>query len=122
MESNRIGFLTEGMIFSDSKFIEETDLDTYWHIGQLGVMAPPILVAFIEQTIVNFLIQVQGPAFETICVETNIKYLKPAHINEKIHCNIHLKFIDEDKLFFDVAVLDDLHEEVSIGAQERQVI
>ena len=122
MKNHYIGSLSEGMLFSDEKTVNETDLDTYWHIGQLGVLATPILIAFIEQTIVKFLSDIHGPSFETICLETNIKHLRPAGIGEKIRCNIHLKYIDDNMLFFDAAVLNQNSEEIGIGAQERQII
>lgn len=122
MKTHRIDALVEGMLFSDEKIIQKVDLDTYWHIGQLDVLATPILIAFIEQTIVKFISQLQGPSFETICIETNIKHLRPATVGEKIHCNIHLKYIDDGKLFFDAAVLNDNKEEIGIGALERQVV
>lgn len=122
MKTHHIDSLSEGMLFSDEKIIQETDLDTYWHIGQLGVLATPILIAFIEQTIVKFLSDIQGPAFETICLETNMKHIRPANVGEKIHCNVHVKYIDGNMLFFDVAVLNEHNEEIGIGAQERQII
>lgn len=122
MQNNLFDSLVEGMLFSDKKIIQESDLDSYWQIGQLSVLATPILIAFVEQTIVKFLLQCEGPSFETISLETNIKHVKPALQGENIHCNIHLKYIDGDKLFFDAAVLNDNKEDIAVGAQERQII
>ncbi|MBN2167293.1 MAG: hypothetical protein JW717_13535 [Marinilabiliaceae bacterium] len=122
MKTNRIDALVEGMLFSEEMIVRNSDLDSYWHIGQLDVLATPILIAFVEQTIVKFLTQLEGPLFDTICLETNMKHIKPAHEGEKIRCNIYLKYIDEDKLFFDAAVLNYNKEEIAIGAQERQIV
>jgi predicted thioesterase len=114
--------LVEGLVFRAEKKIRDTDLDTYWGIGKLNVLATPVLLSFMEQTVISMITPYLNPSYETICSEMNVKHLQSVDLDETIHCNVHLKFIDEEKLFFDVVVLNSDHEKIGISSQERIVV
>ncbi|PZX13044.1 putative thioesterase [Breznakibacter xylanolyticus] len=114
--------LVEGIVYHEEKVISENDLDTYWGIGKLNVMATPVLIAFMEQSVIKMISPYINPEYETICFEMNVKHLQAVEKNETIICNVHLKYIDEEKLFFDVVVLNCQSEKIGIGAQERIIV
>ncbi len=114
--------LVEGILHHEDRTINEKDLDSYWGIGKLNVLATPVLISFMEQAVINMITPYLNPEYETICVEMNVKHLETAKIGDKVHCNVHLKYIDDDNLFFDVIVLNQNSKKIGIGAQERSIV
>lgn len=114
--------LVEGLRHTKAMVVKETDLDTYWGIGQRNVMAIPTLISFIEQTVGELLNPYLGNAYESVVAELNMKHERQALLDETIHCNVHLKYIDGENLFFDVSVIDEEHEELTHGAIERMIV
>ncbi|MFT3738961.1 MAG: hotdog domain-containing protein [Breznakibacter sp.] len=114
--------LVEGLRHTKTMTVNESDLDTYWGIGHRNVLAIPTLISFIEQTVAELLNPYLNHGYESIVVELNMKHERQAVLGESIHCNIHLKFIDESSLFFDVSVIDEDHEELTHGAIERMIV
>lgn len=114
--------LVEGLRHSEEMVVKESDLDTYWKIGNRMVLAIPVIIGFIEHTTGKLLLPYLDQGFESIGMELNLKHSGQAHLGEKVYCNIHLKFIDEDNLFLDISVLNKDHEEITHGAHERRIV
>lgn len=114
--------LVEGIRHTKEMVVKETDIDSYWGIGQLNVIAVPVIIGFIEQTILELLNPYIQNGYDSSSVEINLKHNRQAKQGEVIHCTIHLKFIDENNLFFDVSVIDSNKEELTHGAIERVIM
>jgi fluoroacetyl-CoA thioesterase len=122
MKPQHSASLMEGLRHTAEMVVKETDLDVYWGIGNRRVLAVPILINFIEQTTNELINPYLAVNFETIAIELNLKHMGQAVQGDLIRCNIHLKFIEDDNLFFDISVIDTEHEEVAHGAHERLII
>jgi predicted thioesterase len=114
--------LKEGIRHTREMQVKNNDLDTFWGIGNQNVLAIPILIAFIEQTCIELITPYLEPNYETMCIEMNLKHLKQVQADAFIHCNVHLKYIDKNNLFFDISVLNQDMEEISHGAHERIIV
>lgn len=114
--------LLEGLRHTAEMTVKDSDLDIYWGIGTRRTLAVPILINFIEQTTNELINPYLLAGFETISIELNLKHLGQARVGEKLRCNIHLKFIEDDNLFFDISVIDQEHEEIAHGAHERMIV
>ncbi len=114
--------LAEGLRHTEEKTVEQTDLDSYWGIGTLNVIATPVLIGFVEQTIIYLITPFLSEYQDAFCAEINLKHIKPASFRETLHCSVHLKFIDSSKLFIDVVVLNEKLEEIMLGAEEWVII
>lgn len=122
MASHHSPSLVEGLRHTNEMVVSSNDLDTFWGIGKQNILAIPILIAFIEQTCVEMINPYLDENFETMCLEMNLKHMKQVTEGDKIHCNVHLKYIDRNNLFFDISVLNTDIEEISHGAHERVII
>lgn len=114
--------LMEGIRHTREMVVSNNDLDSFWGIGNQNVLAIPILIAFIEQTCIELINPYLDVNYESMCLEMNLKHMHQVCINEKIHCNVHLKYIDKNNLFFDISVLNAQMDEISHGAHERVII
>ncbi|ASB50553.1 thioesterase family protein [Alkalitalea saponilacus] len=119
MSTNKI---EEGLRLTLEKRVDEEDLAN--RLGTSGVKAfsTSALILFIEKAVTNLIKPYLDENKETVSSEINVKHFKPVGKGELVRCMVHLKFIENNKLFFDVVVLDESLEEIAIGAHSRYVV
>ncbi len=119
MSSNQI---QEGLRLTLEKRVEADDLAINLGTSSVSALSTSALIFFMEKAVTTLIAPYLPEGMETVSSEINIKHFKPVGINKMIRCIVHLKFVDHNKLFFDVAILDEDHEEVAIGAHGRHLV
>ena len=119
MESNA---LEEGLRLTLEKRVEQSDLASTQETSHVEALSTSKLIMFIERAVATLIAPYLDEGQDTVSSEINIKHFKPVGLGGKVRCIVHLKFIDRKKLFFDIAVFDEYHEEVAIGAHSRYII
>jgi predicted thioesterase len=114
--------LVEGLQNMEEMIVNEQDLAPHYNLGDLRILSTPALIAFMERTSVKLVSDFMKPGRQTVGAEMNVRHLKAALPGEKLTCTAHLKYIDRHILFFDVAVLNQNHEEIGIGAHIRYIV
>ncbi len=114
--------LTEGLTHTLSMRVTEADIADTLGTAKVRVMSTSTLIRFMEKTVFELVKDRIPQGFASVSVEINIKHLKPIKKETLLRCNVHLKYIDNNKLFFDVAVLDQNKEQVALGAHERRIV
>jgi predicted thioesterase len=114
--------IKEGKTLTLHYQVELTDLASFIGTGKVDVLATPAMITFMEQTCVTLIEDLLPEGCDTVSVEMNVKHIGAVPIGKTIKCNAHLKYVDGKKLFFDVAVVDENHKKIGIGAHERYII
>lgn len=114
--------LKRGLSFSIEKKFTEDQLASTLNVGDVPFVSTPSLLILMEQTC-NSLLSGNLDSNETsISAEINIKHTKPVASNQEVKCAVHLKFVDDEKLFFDFVLTDKHKDVIAIGAHERIII
>lgn len=119
MSTNQI---QEGLRLTLEKRVEEDDLAIYRGTAKVAALSTSALIFFLEKAVTTLIAPYLPEGMDTVSSEINIRHFKPVGKGDLIRCIVHLKFVDQNKLFFDVAVLDENHDEVAIGAHGRYLI
>jgi len=119
MSTNQI---QEGLRLTLEKRVDADDLAINLGTANVAVLSTSALIFFMEKAVTTLIAPYLPHGMETVSSEINIRHFKPVGQGELIRCIVHLKFVDHNKLFFDVAVLDENHDEVAIGAHGRYLI
>lgn len=119
MAENKI---QEGLRHTVVKLVSKEDLASTVGTSKKESLSTTALVLFIERTISSLIEPYLEDDEASVSSEINIKHFRPAYQNEAVRCIVHLKYIDKHKLFFDVAVLNEEHNEIAIGAHSRSII
>lgn len=119
MASNQI---QEGLRLTLEKRVEASDLAKSIGTSSVAVLSTSSLIYFMEKAVTTLISPYLQEGMETVSSEINIKHFKPVGENELIRCIVHLKFVEKNKLFFDVAILDENHDEVALGAHGRYIV
>ena len=90
--------------------------------GKLDVISTIAIIKFMEDTCIDLVESKLPQGYETVSVEINTKHISPARENDVIVCTATLKYVDDRRLFFEVAVLDCDKNEIALGAQERFIV
>ncbi len=115
-------YLKKGIQHSKDFIIKKEELASFLKTGDMDYVATPSLIVFMEQVICELVHERIPPEYTSISAEINIKHLIPVSINTSITCSAHLKFIDQEKLFFDFAFFNKEKDIVAIGAHERFIV
>lgn len=114
--------LKQGMSLSLKKMITDDLIASNQNLGDSLFASTPSLLLLMEQTC-NILLNKHLPKeHTTITAEINIRHTKPIYIDETVTTSVHLKYIDDEKLFFDFVLLDDENDVIAIGAHERIIV
>lgn len=113
--------LPEGITLASQMKISKEHLASNSKRG-LEVLSTIAVIKFMEDTCIELVDTKLPQGYETVSVEINVKHIAPARENDTIICNACLKYVDERRLFFDVAVLDEEKNEIALGAQERYIV
>lgn len=114
--------IQEGLRHTVVKMVSKEDLASTVGTSKKESLSTTALVLFIERTIFSLIEPYLLEDETSVSSEINIKHFRPAYENESVRCIVHLKFVDSQKLFFDVAVFDEEHNEIAIGAHSRSII
>jgi len=119
MSTNQI---EEGLQLTLETRIDDQDLAMRIGTSAVNALSTSALILFIERAVTTLIKPYLKEEEQTVSSEINIKHFKPVGSGELLRCMIHLKFVENNKLFFDVAVLNEEHEEVAIGAHSRYIV
>lgn len=114
--------IEEGLRLTLEKRVEDTDLASRQGTARAEVLSTSKLIMFIEKAVSSLISPYLEEGQDTVSSEINIKHFKPVGLGNKVRCIVHLKYVEGRKLFFDIAVFDENHEEVAIGAHCRHII
>ncbi len=114
--------LNEGIQLTVEHVVEQAQLAASIGTGQVNVLATSAMIAIMEKTCVELIASGMPEGCDSVSAEMNVKHLNPVKEGDTILCKAHLKFIDVNKLFFDVVVLDAHNNTIGIGAHERFVV
>ncbi len=114
--------LEEGLRLTLEKRVEREDMASSLETSTVQALSTSSLILFIEKAVANLIGPYLNDDDETVSTAINIKHFKPVGLGHKVRCIVHLKFIEKKKLFFDIAIFDENHEEIAIGAHSRYII
>ncbi|MCW3787031.1 thioesterase family protein [Plebeiibacterium sediminum] len=115
-------YLKQGIHHSKEFIIKREELASFLKTGDMDFVATPSLIVFMEQVVCELVHERIPPEYTSISAEINIKHLIPVNIDSTITCSAHLKFVDQEKLFFDFAFFNNEKDIVAIGAHERFIV
>ena len=114
--------LKPGLHLSHKFIIEEKDLASALKTGDVPYVATPSLIILMEKVICDMLHERLGDQYTSVSAEINIKHILPLQTGEEVTCSVHLKFAEENKLFFDFAFFNVEEDIAAIGAHERIIV
>ncbi|HKL72016.1 MAG TPA: hotdog domain-containing protein [Marinilabiliaceae bacterium] len=114
--------IQEGLRHTVVKLVTKEDLASTVGTSKKESLSTTALVLFIERTISSLIEPYLMEDEASVTSEINVKHFRPAHIHESVRCIVHLKFVEGHKLFFDVAVFNEQHNEIAIGAHSRSIV
>ncbi|GAO30285.1 thioesterase family protein [Geofilum rubicundum] len=114
--------LEEGLRLTLEKRVEPEDLASTLETSSVQALSTSSLILIIEKAVANLIGPYLKEDEETVSTAINIKHFKPVGLGHKVRCIVHLKYIENKKLFFDIAIFNENHEELAIGAHSRYII
>ena len=114
--------LAEGTIYEKKFKIKNSDLASSMGTAHIELMSTSSLIAYLEQCCAEMVDDYLLEGLVTVSAEINLKHLYPVKTGEVIYCKAILKFIDTNKLFFDIAVTNEKDISIGIGAHERYIV
>jgi len=97
----------EGTSIVNETKVTENDTALKMGSGNLEVYATPAMIALMENTAKNLIIDELPDGYTTVGIEINVKHIKASPVGANIKCNAVLINADGKKLFFDVEASDD---------------
>ena len=119
MPTNKI---EEGLRLTLEKRVEQKELAIIMQTSKVDALSTSALIHFLEKAVTTLLAPYIPETHEAVSTEINIRHLKPVGLGELIRCIVHLKFIEDKRLFFDIVILNENHEEVARGAHCRYIV
>ncbi len=114
--------LKPGLHLSKKYSISEKDLASTLQTGDVPYAATPSLIIIMEKVICEMLQERLNEAYTTVSAEINVKHMLSLLKGEQATCSVHLKFVEDSKLFFDFAIFNLNEDVVAIGAHERVIV
>ncbi len=102
--------------------VNEKELASSLFHNDINYITTSSLILRMEQTTIELLKEKLPEDMISISVEINAKHILKAKLNEELTCSVHLKFAEDNKLFFDFAFFNKGKELIAIGAHERKII
>ncbi|TLX78274.1 hypothetical protein E9993_00930 [Labilibacter sediminis] len=115
-------YLKPGLHISEKHIVKNEELATSLNTGDIPYVATPSLIILMEQVICNYIHKRIPAEYTSVSAEINIKHLMTVEEHKEITCSVHLKFAEEQKLFFDFAIFNEDEDIVAIGAHERIIV
>ncbi|MCU4165365.1 thioesterase family protein [Carboxylicivirga caseinilyticus] len=114
--------LNEGSFFEKEIKVSDKDLATKLGTAHIELVSTSSLIAYLEQCCAEMTDEYLLDGLVTVSAEVNFKHLHPVKTGETIYCRSILKFIDTNKLFFDIVVTNSKEISIGIGAHERYIV
>ncbi|WP_430809942.1 MULTISPECIES: thioesterase family protein [unclassified Carboxylicivirga] len=114
--------LSVGSQIEKDIIVQKSDLATSLKTGQVPFISTAAIIVYMEQCCVELIHPSLPIGYDTVSTEMNVRHLHPAQAGETLICRAHLKFLEDKKLFFDVAMLNKKGESIGIGAHERYIV
>ncbi len=102
--------------------VQQEELASSLFQNDIEYITTSSLLLRMEQTTVDMLKEKLPEDMITISVEINAKHILKAKLYDELICSIHLKFAEDNKLFFDFAFFNSDKEIIAIGAHERKIV
>lgn len=112
----------EGTVLEKKFEVEANHLASQMGTSHFELLSTAAMIAYLEKCCVDLIQDFLHEGLATVSAEVNVKHLYPVKLGEIVFCKAILKFIDGNKLFFDVAVLNEKGISVGIGAHERYIV
>ncbi len=112
----------EGIALEKKFQVKGDHLASHLGTGKFKLLSTASMIAYLEICCVELIEEYLLDGLDTVSAEINVKHLFPVKEGEFIHCKAILKFIDNNKLFFDIAVINDKGISIGIGAHERYIV
>lgn len=97
----------EGTSIIKELIVTESDTALKLGSGDLEVYATPAMIALMENTAKNLVMNELPSGYTTVGIEMNVKHIKASPVGANIKCNAVLIKADGKKLFFDIEANDD---------------
>lgn len=115
-------YLKPGLHISEKHTVKLAELASSLKTGDIPFIATPSLIILMEQVICKLIHERIPPEYTTVSAEINIKHMLSIAEGSEVTCSIHLKFAEEQKLFFDFAIFNNDEDIAAIGAHERVMV
>lgn len=102
--------------------VRKEDLATSLRTGQVPFLSTAAMIVYMEQCCVALIDPNLPVGYDTVSTEMNVRHLHTAKLNEEVICRAHLKFMEDKKLFFDVAMVNKNGVSIGLGAHERYIV
>ncbi|WP_044262568.1 thioesterase family protein [Saccharicrinis fermentans] len=92
--------LKPGLHLSKKFNISENDLASTLQTSKVPFAATPSLIILMERVICEMISTHVPETYTSVSAEINIKHLIPVAAGDQVSCSVHLKFVEDTKLFF----------------------
>ena len=113
--------LKTGLTHETKVKVEENMTAGALRSGLVPVLATPVLLAIIENTCYECVMDHLGPGQTTVGTGVNITHEAPTPVGMTVTASCHLKEVEGRRLVFQIEVKDE-HEIVSRGDHERFIV
>ncbi len=114
--------LKPGLHHSEKFVITESDLASKQKTGDVAYASTPSLIVYMEKVVCGMIHSHINDSSTSVSAEINIKHLIPIPEGTEITSSVHLKFAENNKLFFDFAIFNNKEDIIAIGAHERIIV
>lgn len=114
-----------GLTHEASFMVEEKDLATHVGSGAAGVLATPVMIAFMEKISHTLLAKHLPEGYSSVGTLVNVRHLAPTPLGATVHVRADVLDLDGLKVTLSVQAwdeIDEVTEKIGEGLHERFVI
>lgn len=101
--------------------VDKKDLAIEYGSGQVEVFATPAMIALLEKTAMESVLEYLPEGYTTVGTEVNIKHLKATPLGMKVNTESYLKSINGLRLVFELHAFDEKGM-IGIGTHTRVIV